>query len=624
VGRVGNPICVTPNTLIHKNKGIAEIKNLKIGDKVLSHDGRYHEVIGVYKREYKGKIFKITVSNLGYTMLTPEHHILALRKEVVDWFAAEEVEIGDLILYPLTANKGIQAGSKITWLGNKYFLLPIKEIKIEDYEGQVFNLEVKETRSYVSDSLVLHNCGDIMEMQLKIKDGIIVDAKFKTFGCLPATEEIVLAKGGWKEISKISEGEKVINEEGRETQVLQTQVRDFNGNLVTITPFVSPFNAFSITSDHPILAIKRDWLRKTRISSYKCAWKRISDEQELLNYVPNYVKARDLRTGDYLIFAVNKQIKDNSIYTKEVMRLLGYYLSEGYSSAQGSVVAFAFNKNEVENIKETKYLLEKIVGKKAKERTRGSVTEVYVCSRKLFRFLYSTAGRYARYKSLAKEVMILPFEKQWEMISTYLKGDGDFYRRREKESETYRITTASRNLAIQIQEILARGGIFASIREIYKKNCVIEGRKIKDSKMYLISYKLSRKHKFVRRSAKYFLVPIKKIERKSFRGKVYNFLVANEPNSYLVKGFAVHNCGAAIATSSMATEMIKGKTIEEALKLTNQAVAEALDGLPPVKMHCSVLAEDAVKAAIDDYLRKTTGKGLEGWKPRSETEEHKH
>ncbi|MEI3539553.1 MAG: Fe-S cluster assembly scaffold protein NifU [Alistipes onderdonkii] len=68
--------------------------------------------------------------------------------------------------------------------------------------------------------------------------------------------------------------------------------------------------------------------------------------------------------------------------------------------------------------------------------------------------------------------------------------------------------------------------------------------------------------------------------------------------------FKTFGCGAAIATSSMATEMIKGKTLKEALKLTNKAVAEALDGLPEVKIHCSLLAEEAVKAAIDDYLKK--------------------
>ena len=68
--------------------------------------------------------------------------------------------------------------------------------------------------------------------------------------------------------------------------------------------------------------------------------------------------------------------------------------------------------------------------------------------------------------------------------------------------------------------------------------------------------------------------------------------------------FKTFGCGAAIATSSMATEMVKGKTIDEALALTNKAVAEALDGLPPVKMHCSVLAEEAIHAAIKDYKEK--------------------
>lgn len=65
--------------------------------------------------------------------------------------------------------------------------------------------------------------------------------------------------------------------------------------------------------------------------------------------------------------------------------------------------------------------------------------------------------------------------------------------------------------------------------------------------------------------------------------------------------FKTFGCGAAIATSSMATELIKGKTVDEALKLTNKAVIEALDGLPPQKIHCSVLAEEAVKAAIANY-----------------------
>lgn len=77
--------------------------------------------------------------------------------------------------------------------------------------------------------------------------------------------------------------------------------------------------------------------------------------------------------------------------------------------------------------------------------------------------------------------------------------------------------------------------------------------------------------------------------------------------------FKTFGCGAAVATSSMATEMVKGKTVEEALKITNKSVMEALDGLPPVKIHCSLLAEESLHAALWDYAQKNnlTINGLE-------------
>lgn len=107
-------------------------------------------------------------------------------------------------------------------------------------------------------------------------------------------------------------------------------------------------------------------------------------------------------------------------------------------------------------------------------------------------------------------------------------------------------------------------------------------------------------------------------------GDIMRIYLDIDEESHIIRDckFKTFGCGAAVATSSMATEMVKGKTIEEAMAVTNKAVMEALDGLPAVKVHCSLLAEEAIHAALWDYAEKHGIKieGLE--KPKSDISEH--
>lgn len=104
-------------------------------------------------------------------------------------------------------------------------------------------------------------------------------------------------------------------------------------------------------------------------------------------------------------------------------------------------------------------------------------------------------------------------------------------------------------------------------------------------------------------------------------GDIMKMYIKVEGDVIVDAKFKTFGCGAAISTSSMITELVKGKTIEEALQISNKAVAEALGGLPPVKMHCSVLAEQALRSALADYYKKI-GKDPSAFEPKEHTHGH--
>ena len=107
-------------------------------------------------------------------------------------------------------------------------------------------------------------------------------------------------------------------------------------------------------------------------------------------------------------------------------------------------------------------------------------------------------------------------------------------------------------------------------------------------------------------------------------GDIMKMYLDIDDNGVIVDAkFKTFGCGAAVATSSIATEMVVGKTVHEAVKVTNRSVAEALDGLPPLKVHCSLLAEEAIHAALWDYSQKQ-GISIQGLEPPSGDDDHHH
>src|SRR3989338_5353036 len=468
IGNVGNPVWISPVTLIHINNRVEEIANLKRGERILGQDGYYHKINSVHKRFYRGRIYSILARNIGETTLTPEHHILSIKANhlpykfssykscVVDWYAPEELNKGDILLYPIP-----------------------KEIK------------------------------DIRYIRLNI--------------------------------------------------------------------------------ERPKLDFK------------------------------------------------SKDLPEKAAIDQSFMRLVGYYLSEGYvrtDKCKGTV-GFVFNSKETIYIKDVILLMKKSFGlDPARYRPRNNSTNLAFYSARLARFFEREFGKGAENKFIPQWAMALPLEKQKGLLCGLWRGDGYL------NNIGGKFVTISKQLAYSIRLLLLRRRIIFSFltvpeKGIHKENYCIYVKEEESLKKLAEIYgkKIKRKPKLKNTHKSWFdrnfyYTPVRNISTSNYKGLVYN-LEVDEPHSYTSNSMILHNCGdimrlyikvedgkiidakfktfgcgAAIATSSMVTEMVKGRTIKEALEITNKAVAEALGGLPAIKMHYSVLAEEALKSAIEDYRKK--------------------
>ena len=374
-------------------------------------------------------------------------------------------------------------------------------------------------------------------------------------GCLPLGEE-VLTGDALTPIEGIDAGHVVLNSDGVETTVEKTMVRPFDGELVGITP-VSVGNAFQLTPEHPVLCVPRK-----KVAKYLRADRPLSDVDAglLRSARPEFVPAGDLEPGDFLQYPINRTERDDPAFTDAAVRLLGYYLAEGSALKINGcdAVVFSFNIRETGYVDEVKAAIRELTGKDAwsYEEPGKHAATVGVYSAELHAFCTAHAGKYAEGKRLSKAVMDLPPRKQRILLDAYYNGDGSIY---ERGGTVHRAMTISRQVAFQVQELQARQGLFATInvREPFDET-MKDGRTIHHRRMYTVYHQVGKNAESVKRMGDSFLVPIRRIQRTPYHGNVYNFHVAGDNNTYLVKGFSVHNCTAPIySTDSLHAAVVE-------------------------------------------------------------------
>jgi Fe-S cluster assembly protein SufB len=361
-------------------------------------------------------------------------------------------------------------------------------------------------------------------------------------GCLPGDEEVSYGDE-LRSVRDVAIGDTVLNSMGEEAPVAKIMRRGYVGELVAITPR-SRANRFSVTPEHPVLVIPRAQVQRSSRGPGRLA---DLDPSKLASAAPRFVPAGHLQVGDLLCYPINKVERDDPCVSDDLLRLLGYYVAEGRVTRLNDcpAVEWAFGAHEPETIEDVCRLVERLAGERpsvSRDRRKSGVYLV-TYSKELCFLMETHGGKYAHGKRFSKAVMDLPPARQKLALDTYYRSDGSIAERGKLRG--IRAVTVSRRLAFQLQEMWSRNGIFAFLheRKAYAQT-MRDGRTIQHRDAWVLYHSEGTRSRRAIRHGDVFLVPVLGIERTPHDGFVYNFETVSEPHSYLVKGFAVHNCTA--------------------------------------------------------------------------------
>lgn len=471
--------------------------------------------------------------------------------------------------------------------------------------------------------------------------------------CLHPQEKVHIIKG-IEAIGSIKEGDLVLSHNGVYNRVERSVSRIYKGKIIELK---HKLGKIKLTPEHLVLAIKLPKGNKFLRTKYKKtlfpAWYHSAHLKK--GDILLYPIQKDTKIKDYLVVDIPKEkydFKSKAIPKKiplnaNILRLFGYFLAEGHISEGrcNNYITFTLNITENDIITDIEKTANSLgIGVTIRKLPKRKTAVVYIYSSILARFFKKLFGKYAYGKKIPDTIMSLPPELQKHLIYGMWKGDG--YINLERVGARAGYSTISYDIVQQMKVLLLRQGIIPSLYR--EKESVIDGVHHKENYRIHIGQKESLKKlckimgvpfraiTHTKESSwmdnKYLYTPIRDITAYDYDGVVCN-LEVERSHSFTTESFSVHNCGdkmhlyikvsskgnkeiisdikfetygcaAAIATSSMVTEMAKGKTIAEALKITKNDVARELGGLPPIKLHCSVLAVDALQEAVYDYLTK--------------------